>query len=211
MVQAGCVFVAGIHPPKIFCVHAMCACVHRLGLGLYSHPERVFGNGVRTHDNSKGKISSTRGSEESGTRDAASHRTVSSTHRLSYSGWKQTSTCFVAHGSSKHCRVPHSPLTMCAGQPHEHHKLVIIIIIIQIKIIIITVIAFKGATWDILQSPHCATNCLQHERSSGQGAIVCTSRATHGALIMCNMSWYVPHGSKEQLSYQVWEFKSHLF
>ena len=29
-----------------------------------------------------------------------------------------------------------------------------------------------------LQSPHCATNCLQHIRSSGPGAIVCKSCAT---------------------------------
>ena len=33
------------------------ACVHRLDLGLYSHPKEVFlGNGVWTHVNSKGKI-----------------------------------------------------------------------------------------------------------------------------------------------------------
>ena len=30
-----------------------------------------------------------------------------------------------------------------------------------------------------------ATNCLQHARSSGPGAIVCKSRATHQALITC--------------------------
>ena len=34
-------------------------------------------------------------------------------------------------------------------------------------------------------SPHNAANCLQHVRSSGPGAIVCKSRATHRALIMC--------------------------
>ena len=34
------------------------ACVHRLDLGLYSHPS-FFGNGVWTHVNSKGKIPST--------------------------------------------------------------------------------------------------------------------------------------------------------
>ena len=39
-----------------------------------------------------------------------------------------------------------------------------------------------------LQSPHCAAiNCLQHVRSSGSGAIVCKSRATHRALITCNL------------------------
>ena len=35
------------------------ACVHRLDLGLYSHPKQLWGNGVRTHVNSKGKIPST--------------------------------------------------------------------------------------------------------------------------------------------------------
>ena len=35
------------------------ACVHRLDLGLYSHPKEFWGNGVRTHVNSKEKIPST--------------------------------------------------------------------------------------------------------------------------------------------------------
>ena len=35
------------------------ACVHRLDLGLYSHPKEFLGNGVRTHNNSNGKIPST--------------------------------------------------------------------------------------------------------------------------------------------------------
>ena len=52
-------------------------------------------------------------------------------------------------------------------------------------IIIIIIIAFKGAIRDFLQSPHSAANCLQHARSSGPGAIVCKSRATHRALITC--------------------------
>ena len=52
-------------------------------------------------------------------------------------------------------------------------------------IIIIIIIAFKGAIRDFLQSPHSAANCLQHIRSSGPGAIVCKSRATHRALITC--------------------------
>ena len=72
-----------------------------------------------------------------------------------------------------------------------------IIIIIMIIIIIIT---FQGAIRDFLQSSHCAANCLQHVRSSGLGAIMCISRATHQALIMYNMSCYVPYGTKEQLS-----------
>ena len=52
-------------------------------------------------------------------------------------------------------------------------------------IIIIIIIAFKGAIRDFLQSPHSAANCLQHARSSGPGAIVCKSRATHRTLITC--------------------------
>ena len=67
-------------------------------------------------------------------------------------------------------------------------------------VIIIIIIAFKGAIRDFLQSPHSAANCLQHVRSSGPGAIVCKSRATHRALITCNMC-YVPLGTKGQLSY----------
>ena len=35
------------------------ACVHSRDLGLYSHPKEFWGNGVRTHVNSKGKITST--------------------------------------------------------------------------------------------------------------------------------------------------------
>ena len=52
-------------------------------------------------------------------------------------------------------------------------------------IIIIIIVAFKGAIREFLQSPHSTANCLQHIRSSGSGPIVCKSRATHRALIMC--------------------------
>ena len=70
-------------------------------------------------------------------------------------------------------------------------------------------IALKGAIRDFLHSPHCAANCLQHVRSSGPGAIVCKSRATHRALITCNMggTWY--EGTAQLLS--LTELKSHLF
>ena len=60
MVHAVCVFVAGIHLSRTqmsgsfesvqWNVH-----VHRLDLSLYSHPKEFWGNGVRTHVNSKGK------------------------------------------------------------------------------------------------------------------------------------------------------------
>ena len=54
---------------------------------------------------------------------------------------------------------------------------------LKIIIIIIIIMAFKGGIRYFLQSPHSAANCLQHVRSSGTGAIVCKSRATHRALI----------------------------
>ena len=56
------------------------ACVHRLDLGLYSHPKEFWGNGVRTHVNSKGKFPSTGASEQDQTHDSTSRRTVSPTH-----------------------------------------------------------------------------------------------------------------------------------
>ena len=64
---------------------------------------------------------------------------------------------------------------------------------LQTKVILLLLIimAFKGAIRDNLQSPHCAANQLQHVGSSGPSAIVCKSRATHRALITCNMSYYL--------------------
>ena len=64
MVQAGCVFVAGIHPSRTWTSGSFesvqwSTCVHRLDLGFYSHPKEFWGNGVRTLVNSKGKIPST--------------------------------------------------------------------------------------------------------------------------------------------------------
>ena len=74
-------------------------------------------------------------------------------------------------------------------------------VMVMIIIMIMIVMAFKGAIRDCLQSSHCAANRLQRVRSSGQGATVCKSRATHRALITCNMSCYMPRGTKGQLSY----------
>ena len=47
MVRAGCVFVAGIHPSRTWTSGSFesvrwNACVHRLDLGLYSHPKEFF-------------------------------------------------------------------------------------------------------------------------------------------------------------------------
>ena len=65
--------------------------------------------------------------------------------------------------------------------------------IIIIKIIII--LAFKGENQEFFFS------ILTAPSSSGLGAIVCKSRAIHRALILCNMSCYIPHGTQGQLSY----------
>ena len=53
-------FVTGIHPSRTCRSESpesvrVNACVHRLDLGLYSHPKEFLRNGVRTHVNSKGK------------------------------------------------------------------------------------------------------------------------------------------------------------
>ena len=56
--HTGCVFVAGIHSSRSsgsFASLQWNACVHRLDLGLYSHPKEFWGNGVRTHVKSKGQ------------------------------------------------------------------------------------------------------------------------------------------------------------
>ena len=69
----------------------------------------------------------------------------------------------------------------------------------KIKMIII---AFKGAIPDLLQSPHCAENRLQHVRSSDPGPVGCKPRATHRALITCKRvlraAWY--EGTAQLLS-----------
>ena len=66
VVHAGCVFAAGIRTSWTLTSGSFesllwNACVHRLDLGLYSHQKGFggWGDGVRTHVNSKGKISST--------------------------------------------------------------------------------------------------------------------------------------------------------
>ena len=72
------------------------------------------------------------------------------------------------------------------------------------------IIEMKDAIWDVLQYPHCAANCLQHARSSGPGAIMYKSRATHRALITCTMSCATWHEGTAQLL-SLTELKSHLF
>ena len=77
-------------------------------------------------------------------------------------------------------------------------------------IIMIIVIALKGAIQDFLQSLHCAANCLQHAHSSGQGVIMCKSHAALQALITCSMSCAAWFGETAQLI-SLTELKSHLF
>ena len=92
MVYAGCVFVASIYPFRTWMSGSFesvwwNACVHRLDFGLYSHPKEFWGNGARTHVNSKENIPSIGASEEVRACDTASCRTERPTHyQLSYSG-----------------------------------------------------------------------------------------------------------------------------
>ena len=64
MVNAGCAFVVSIHSSRT-CMSGSFesvwwnVCVHKPDLGLYSHLKEFWGNGVKTHVNSKGKIPST--------------------------------------------------------------------------------------------------------------------------------------------------------
>ena len=78
------------------------------------------------------------------------------------------------------------------------------------NIITIIIITLKGTSRDFSQSPQCTVNCLQHVRSSGQGAIVCKSHTTHPVPIISSMpsaTWY--KGTAQLLS--LTEFILHLF
>ena len=55
-------------------------CVHRLDLGLYSHPKEFWGMESEPMFTPRGKIPSTGSSEEDQTHDAASRRTASPKH-----------------------------------------------------------------------------------------------------------------------------------
>ena len=87
--------------------------------------------------------------------------------------------------------------------------IIIIIIIIRtttmmmiITIIIIIIIIKKSPETHNLRFFLQYPNCLQQVCSSGLGAIVCKSRATHGGLIMCHMV---------QRDSSTIKFKLHLF
>ena len=74
------VFVAGIHTSRTWMPGSF-ESVHRIDLSLYSHLKEFWGNGVSTHVNSKGKISSTgKILLQGGSKPASPSRTVSPTH-----------------------------------------------------------------------------------------------------------------------------------
>ena len=72
---------------------------------------------------------------------------------------------------------------------------IVVVVVVVAVVIVVVMVAFKCAIRDFLQS-HSAANRLQHVRSSGPDAIVSKSRATHRALITCNMPCYVPRNIK---------------
>ena len=108
------------------------------------------------------------------------------------------------------------PSNMLLGKdPLRCYKIVIILLLLYYNIIVLFWIpdlykwrpltsvldSLPNNSIERRKSPHCTANRLQYVRSSGLGAVVCKSCATHGALIMCNMSCCVPRGTKGQLSY----------
>ena len=116
--------------------------------------------------------------------------------------------CLTSHASVSQGRVCTDNFTRCRNETEKEEE------------------SHSKALFEIFwQSPLCVANCLQHVRSRGPGAIVCKSRATHRALITCNMSRCVPRGTKGQLRllsltefnegtaqlFSLTEFKQHLF
>ena len=61
--------------------------------------------------------------------------------------------------------------------------MIIIMMMMIIILLLIIIISLKGAIRDFVHSPHCAANCLQHMRSSGQSTI-------NRLQITCNTSVY---------------------
>ena len=170
-------------------------------------------------------------SEEDGTHDAASSRTASPTPPTSYSGpgcsYTRLSFFFFFFFKLQLSKTLSQSLTV---QSQIHRAALLfsqlweillsymysvatsihnVIIIIRIRIIII--ITFKGAIRDFLPSPHSAANCLQHARSSGPGATVCKSHATHRALITCKCHVTCHLVRRDSSAISLTELKSHLF
>ena len=87
MVHAECVFIAGIYPFRTWTSGSLesvrwNACVHRLDLGLYSHPKEVWGieSEPMLTPREKSPLPEKFPSKEDRIHDAASSRTASPTH-----------------------------------------------------------------------------------------------------------------------------------
>ena len=82
---------------------------------------------------------------------------------------------------------------------------------LHLTLIIIIIIALKGANWDFWQSPLCATNRLQHVHSSGPGRnrlqITCNTLSAYHVQHVSRATWY--EGTAQLL--RLTESKSHLF
>ena len=79
-------------------------------------------------------------------------------------------------------------LMMFMKKKKKKMMVMMIIIITTTTTIIIITTTIKNTRIErrnsrFLQSAHCAANCLQYVLSSGQGAIMCKSRATHRTFI----------------------------
>ena len=163
------------------------ACVHRLDLGLYSHPKEFLGNEVRTHVNSKensplpGKTSPQRRIEPT-TLHQAGKRAQHTTNEL-FRPPQWMIHAALTSSSSSHARrrfVSSSRKWLPSSAPR----------------VAIVISAFKGAIRDLKKkSPHCAANRLQHVRSSGPGEnrvqITCgISSAYHVQHIVFRATWY---------------------
>ena len=73
--------------------------------------------------------------------------------------------------------------------------------ILLLLLLLLPLLAFKGAIRDFFYNLLTVTRTVSNTYAQvALGAIVYKSRATHRALITCNMSFYVPLGTKGQLS-----------
>ena len=65
--------------------------------------------------------------------------------------------------------------------------MLVLMVMVIMMMMMMKMVTLKGVIQDFLPSPHCAANCLEPVRSSGQGAIICKSYVTYRALTTCNM------------------------
>ena len=86
--------------------------------------------------------------------------------------------------------------------------MMMIIIIVIISIIYIISKAQFEIFYNLLTAPRTVYNTYAQV---ARAQIVCKSRATHRALITCNISYYVPLGTKGQLSYLIWQSWNRIY